>query len=85
MKKLSIGTETSLPAGALFTLNDGVCTWVECVEGAIWISQVVEPRDVVLVAGESVALAAPRRAIIGAINGAAVVRIDDASQFSLAA
>lgn len=85
MTQLSIGTETSLPAGALFNLADGISAWVECVEGAIWISQVAEPRDVVLVAGESAALAAPRRAIIGAINGAAVVRIDDASEFSLAA
>jgi len=85
MTELPIGTETRLPAGKLFKLEDGLSQWIECVEGAIWITQMSEPRDVVLSAGESVTLAAPRAAIIGAINGAAVVWTDAGSDLSLAA
>ena len=85
MKILPAGTETSLPVGALFKLEDRVGTLVGCIEGALWISQVAEPHDVVLVAGESIALTAPRAAIVGAINGGAVVRIAQLTDFSLAA
>lgn len=52
---------------------DGVPVWLECVEGALWISQGVEPRDIVIEAGESIALEAPRDAIIGPLGGAATV------------
>jgi Protein of unknown function (DUF2917) len=85
MTKLPAGTETRLPVGALFKLEDDISAWVECVEGALWISQVAEPRDVVLAAGEGVALACPRHAIVGAINGAAVVRIAECVHLSEAA
>ena len=39
MTQLSIGTETSLPAGALFNLADGISAWVECVEGALCMGE----------------------------------------------
>ena len=77
MTKLLNGGRTGLSVGTLFKLEDGVTTWVECLDGALWISQVTEPRDVVLVAGEGLSLKAPRHAIVGAINGAAVVRIGE--------
>ncbi len=85
MTKLPIGTETRLAPGALFKLEDGVHAWLECVEGAIWVSQTAQPRDVVIAAGESIALAAPHNAIIGAINGPAVVWTGEGRDLSLAA
>ena len=61
MIRLPIGTETRLPARALFRLEDGISQWIECENGAIWISQQNNPRDIVLTAGESAVVAAPGR------------------------
>ena len=85
MIRLPIGTETRLPAQALFRLEDGVSQWIECENGAIWISQQNDPRDIVLTAGESAIVATPRGAIVGAINGAAVVWTDHTQGIAAAA
>jgi Protein of unknown function (DUF2917) len=85
MDILPIGRETRLEGNALFRLADGVSQCVEGIEGTIWISQVDDPRDIILTAGESVALESPARALVGAINGTAVVRIYPCSSLARAA
>lgn len=85
MSPLAIGSETKLPAGVLYKLEDGVAVWIECTAGSIWITQSVLPRDIVLAAGESAAITAPRDAIIGAINGPATVWTDAGWDLSMAA
>ena len=64
---------------------DGVPVWLECVEGALWISQGAEPRDIVIEAGESIALEAPRDAIIGPVGGAATVVTELLDSYRVAA
>jgi len=78
MTLLPVGTETRLDGNMLFQVANGVSHSVECVEGVIWITQARMPCDIVLTAGERVLLTAPARALVGALNGRAVVRAMDA-------
>lgn len=85
MDTLLIGTETVLPPSTLLAIEDHVPQWIACQQGALWISQTAEPRDIVLEAGDSVVLAHPRHAIVGAIGGRAVVFTDLDVETSIAA
>lgn len=76
MDKLPIGTETVLSPSTLLAIEDQLPQWIGCQQGAIWISQTAEPRDIVLEAGDSIVLEDPRQAIVGAVGGRAVVFTD---------
>lgn len=85
MTRLPIGAKARLPAGALFSLANRGGQWIDVREGAVWITRSGERRDIVLKAGESMVIEDPRKVIIGAINGAAVIWLDEAWDHALAA
>ena len=65
-----------LNAGELLDINDGEGFTVECLEGAIWITQSNDPRDIVLNAGQSFVLDRPGLALVCAAAGPAVVAVE---------
>jgi hypothetical protein len=63
----------SLNTGELLDINDGEGFTVECLEGAVWITQSNDPRDIVLNAGQSFVLDKPGLALVCAAAGPAMV------------
>ncbi len=64
-----------LKSGELLDINDGEGFTVECLEGAIWITQSNDPRDIVVKAGQSFVLDKPGLALVCAAAGPAVVAV----------
>jgi len=69
-----------LNTGELLDINDGEGFTIKCLEGAVWITQSNDPRDVVLEAGESFVLDKPGLALICAASGAAAVAVEASLQ-----
>jgi hypothetical protein len=65
-----------LNTGELLDINDGEGFTVECLEGAVWITQSNDPRDIVLNAGQSFVLDKPGLALICAAAGPAMVAVE---------
>jgi hypothetical protein len=65
-----------LNAGELLDINDGVGFKVECLEGAVWITQSNDPRDIVLNGGQSFVLDRPGLALVCAAAGPATVAVE---------
>jgi Protein of unknown function (DUF2917) len=65
-----------LDTGELFGIDHGEGSRVECVEGAVWITQSNDPRDIVIKGGESFVLDRPGLALVCAAAGPAVVAVD---------
>ncbi len=61
-----------LNTGELLDINDGEGFTVECLEGAVWITQSNDPRDIVLNAGQSFVLDKPGLALVCAASGPAM-------------
>jgi hypothetical protein len=70
------GPTISLPARQLFEIPDARAVRILCTSGCLWLTVDGDPRDVVLEPGESFETAAPRRALLYAM---------EPSAFSLAA
>lgn len=85
MSPLMVGSSRPLHAGELYRLENGVSQWIGCDSGTVWISQAVEPRDIVLAAGDSLLIESPRQALIGSIGGPATVWTDAALETASAA
>ena len=69
-----------LKSGELLDIEDGEGVAVTCVDGAIWVTQAHDPRDVVLENGESFVLDRPGLALVSAPAGAAAVRLRQAAR-----
>jgi hypothetical protein len=65
-----------LNTGELLDINDGEGLTVECLEGAVWITQSNDPRDIVLNAGQSFMLDRPGLALVCAAAGPARVAVE---------
>jgi len=65
-----------LGTGKLIGIDHGEGSLVSCVEGALWITQSNDPRDIVIKGGESFVLDRPGLALICAAAGPAVVAVD---------
>lgn len=85
MTPLPIGTKTQLSANALYSFEPVAGQWLEVRNGAIWITQPAEPRDIVLEAGASLEITDPAGMIVSALNGDAEVWTDVAWRDALAA
>jgi hypothetical protein len=70
-----VDSAVRLNTGELLDINDGEGFAVECLQGAVWITQSNDPRDVVLYAGESFVLDKPGLALVCAATGPAVVAV----------
>ena len=64
-----------LNTGELFDINDGEGLTIECLKGAVWITQSNDPRDIVLDCGQSFMLDRPGLALVCAAGGPAVVAV----------
>ena len=64
-----------LNTGELLDINDGEGFTVECLEGAVWITQSNDPRDIVLKSGQSFVLDRPGLALVCAAAGPATVAV----------
>jgi hypothetical protein len=65
-----------LKTGELLDIHDGEGFEVVCLEGAVWITQSNDPRDIVIKAGESFVLDKPGLALVCASAGLAAVAVD---------
>jgi Protein of unknown function (DUF2917) len=65
-----------LGTGKLIGIDHGEGSRVNCVEGALWITQSNDPRDIVINGGESFVLDRPGLALVCAAAGPAVVAVD---------
>jgi hypothetical protein len=65
-----------LGTGKLIGIDHGEGSLVSCVEGALWITQSNDPRDIVIKGGESFVLDRPGLALVCAAAGPAVVAVD---------
>jgi Protein of unknown function (DUF2917) len=65
-----------LGTGRLLGIDHGEGSRVSCVEGALWITQSNDPRDIILHGGESFVLDRPGLALVCASAGPAVVAVD---------
>jgi hypothetical protein len=64
-----------LNTGELLDIQDGEGFTVECLEGAVWITQSNDPRDIVLNAGQSFVLDKGGLALVCAAAGPATVAV----------
>jgi hypothetical protein len=71
MIELTSDLEVSLRARELFDIHDGAGLSVTCRDGAVWITQSNDARDVVIEAGESFTLDRPGLALVAAPAGPA--------------
>jgi len=69
-----------LDTGQLLDIHDGEGGTVECLEGAVWITQSNDPRDIVLNRGQSFVLDKPGLALVCAAAGPAVVAVEVAPE-----
>jgi hypothetical protein len=65
-----------LNTGELLDIHDGKGLTVKSLEGAVWITQSNDPRDIVLNAGQSFVLDKPGLALVCAAAGAAMVAVE---------
>jgi hypothetical protein len=65
-----------LGTGKLLGIDHGEGSRVDCVEGAVWITQSNDPSDIVIKGGESFVLDRPGLALVCAAAGPAVVAVD---------
>ena len=75
MTRHFVDSSVRLNAGELLDIDNGEGFTVECLEGAIWITQSNDPRDIVLEAGQSFVLDKPGLALVCAAAGPATVAV----------
>jgi len=75
MTRHFVDSSVRLNAGELLDIDDGEGFTVECLEGAVWITQSNDPRDIVLKAGQSFVLDKPGLALVCAASGPATVAV----------
>jgi Protein of unknown function (DUF2917) len=75
MTRHFVDSSVRLNTGELLDIDDGEGFTVECLEGALWITQSNDPRDIVLRAGQSFVLDKPGLALVCAAAGPATVAV----------
>ena len=80
MTPLRTDRDIRLEPGELLDIEDGEGIAVTCVDGAVWVTQSHDPRDVVLAGGDSFVLDRPGLALVSAPAGAAAVRLRQAAR-----
>jgi hypothetical protein len=75
MTRPFVDSSVRLKTGELLDINDGEGFAIECLEGAIWITQSNDPRDIVVKAGQSFVLDKPGLALVCAAAGPATVAV----------
>ena len=75
MTRHFVNNAVRLNTGELLDINDGEGFAVECLEGAVWITQSNDPRDIVLTAGQSFTLDKAGLALVCAAAGPAEVAV----------
>jgi len=75
MTRHFVDSSVRLNTGELLDINDGEGFTVECLEGAVWITQSSDHRDIVLKAGQSFTLDRPGLALVCAAAGPAEVAV----------
>jgi Protein of unknown function (DUF2917) len=73
-----------LPARAIHTLDGAKGLQVTAVSGTVWLTQALDPRDIILTRGQTFILDRPGRAVIYALKDAAIV-VGPAGHISAAA
>lgn len=64
-----------LTTGELLDIKDGLGLTVACLEGAVWITQQDDPRDIDLTAGQSCVLDRPGLALVCAAGGPSAITV----------
>ncbi|MFZ1103725.1 MAG: DUF2917 domain-containing protein [Hyphomicrobiaceae bacterium] len=62
-----------LPAQAVHTLDGAKGLQVTAVSGTVWLTQAMDPRDIILTRGQSFILDRAGRAVVYALKDAAIV------------
>jgi len=75
MTRHFVDSSVRLNTGELLDIDDGEGFAIECREGAVWITQSNDPRDIVLKAGQSFVLDKPGLALICAAAGPATLTV----------
>jgi hypothetical protein len=75
MTRHFVDNSVRLNTGELLDINDGEGLTVQCLEGAVWITQANDPRDIVLTAGQSFTLDKAGLALVCAASGPAEVAV----------
>jgi hypothetical protein len=75
MTRHFVDSSVRLNAGELLDIDNGEGFTVECLEGAIWITQSNDPRDIVLEARQSFVLDKPGLTLVCAAAGPATVAV----------
>jgi Protein of unknown function (DUF2917) len=75
MTRHFVDSAVRLNTGELLDIDDGEGFTVECLEGALWITQSNDPRDIVLKAGQSFVLDKAGLALVCAASGPATVAV----------
>jgi hypothetical protein len=75
MTRHFVDSSVRLNSGELLDIDGGEGFTVECLEGAVWITQSNDPRDIVLKAGQSFVLDKPGLALVCAAAGPARVAV----------
>jgi len=65
-----------LEPGQMLKVREGAGNTVCALEGAVWITENDQPRDIVLEAGECYRLRKPGLAIVHALSGTAAVALN---------
>jgi hypothetical protein len=65
-----------LTAGELLSVSDGKGFTVTCLEGAVWITQSDDVRDIALAAGQAFVLDKPGIALVCASAGPATLAVE---------
>jgi hypothetical protein len=62
-----------LPARAIHTLEGAKGLQITAIGGTVWLTQAMDPRDIILTRGQSFILDRPGRAVVYALKDAAIV------------
>ena len=75
MTRHFVDSSVRLKTGELLDINDGEGLTVECLQGAVWITQSNDSRDIVLNRGQFFVLDKPGLALVCAAGGPATVAV----------
>lgn len=73
-----------LAKGALQRVEDGRGTWVQCLEGRLWLTQQGMLRDIVLEAGDEVQIERDGTSILSALSDARFVLLRPTPSLTIA-
>jgi hypothetical protein len=79
MKSDLIQAARALAKGQLFRIDDGVGQRIECLSGALWITQHNDPRDVILRGSEGFTIERGGATYVSALQPSTLVVLADAT------